>query len=448
LLNEQILACLDDNVEYFNNLLSAKTINTQDQHNALLNAALVASKEIVNLFLSKFNAKEEENLVFHAMCSGDDDWVLHLIQENNIDVVDPKYAFEYYANLLKNPTFLSCLQQEQQTKSSTKSTSLSPATFFRWIPQEINQKCKIRGELLVSFDEIILGLLESLYELPNEVNKKILLNVLSSSKYSCETVARYAYELDRTIGEQFSILYCCKHPEKWHDPYMKEYKKTVITSYAERSLEYIQDQHQKLEAITEKEKWLIMHAREFVLKFLHKNTLKVDGLTVEEKQILDQALVRIEHDKSLRPSTPNRFVIENLEKEKEELEKIFKEEGEINSAQLEKLDIKKLSSSFSLDGNYKEISKHSKEWQEIYEVIGKTPSRKLSRDYNKMFEIFSAILYKQQTKCRWTELPQTFPFSTTVRHYYYEWMSNPEFVEALKNINERSMCYPRAVLKT
>jgi len=151
--------------------------------------------------------------------------------------------------------------------------------------QASTELIEIKGELLTSFNEIILELIENIIEIKDEKIKRLYLHMLFNGNLSCKVVAKCSADLDRVIGEQFSILYCCLYPNKWQEPYMSSYKKFVIDSYVERSSESGKGETQLL-----KENWLMAHAKKFAEEVFAKNNLLQIELTEEESGVYQQLL--------------------------------------------------------------------------------------------------------------------------------------------------------------
>jgi len=281
---------------------------------------------------------------------------------------------------------------------------------------------EIEGEFLISFNEIILGLVENLIEIKDESVKRSYLNIIFNPELSCNVVAKYSADLDPIFGEQFGILYCCLNPKKWSDPYMTTYKKIVIDSYELESSLLKQP----------KESWLIHYAEQFVKELFIQNDIVRITLTVEEESS-QQSLLQSVSVNLTGNIIPTESSLKELEEQKKQIEEIQIDEGYDSDIDFHSL-MKVADHNTSFWS--RKTSRYSDDWRKIYEIIGHTPAQK-PRNEDKIFNIFCAIQYKQQHQCRWKELPQCFPSSATVKHYYYEWKSNSAFIQLLKSINSR-----------
>lgn len=256
-----------------------------------------------------------------------------------------------------------------------------------------------------SFNEIILDLLETFAETESDV-KNQLLNVLLKGELTCGVVAKYAADLDPLLGEKFSILYCCYNGSRWNDLYMKECKNVIFEDYDNPS-----DQSKRT---------VIEYVKQFVIEFLKKNNMNQISMSVAETQAQSEKIGIISRSLREKETSFDTDALTELRQLKEDLGKIYLEEG--SSAELQT----RLSRNVPESQN-KKISQYSEEWKQLYQIIGVSGVNKLPRDENKMFKIYSAIQYKLQHSCRWSELPREFPPSTTVKHYYREWSKQHVF---------------------
>jgi Putative transposase of IS4/5 family (DUF4096) len=295
----------------------------------------------------------------------------------------------------------------------------------------------LSGELLESFNELVLNELEMLADITDECSRNLLMDILLDPTMSTENIAKYAEAIDPIFGKRFAVVYCCMYPEKWDEPFMQSYKKIIINSYIERSTG--KDNSRKDPSLIEKRmQWLKQHGNHLLEQFFEAREIKQVRLNKDETEQKAKKLALIKmvpiDISEIQKDT------ESLKADKESMEILINTEGETGIFKEISSGSSKGATLFRKDTHYclslsawKELNKYDPRWQSIYELIKVTPHGKHLRLAEKMLPIVQAILYKEEKNCRWPELPQHFPPGSTVRHYYYQWKS-ARIVDKIKEI--------------
>ncbi len=303
-----------------------------------------------------------------------------------------------------------------------KENSKKPQSMFFKVKTDAKQL--VKGELLESFNEILLGELEELTDIKEEDVRNLLIDILYEDR-PVEEVVKYVSEAEIDFGKRFAIIYCCLNPHRWEDSWMKDYKTAMLESYVDRSYDMTGKNSIKDKEFIE---GLKDHANFVAKAFLDAKNIQKRTLTKPQLQKKEEILHRIANKSTEIEITED---VKLLEIEKNALKEIISNEGEKN---LRIVDIAKPSIvSSQIPINSWKLTSSYERWNEIYDLIKETPKGHF-RKPDKMLEIVRAVLYKEEKNCPWSELPRrNLPPSSTVRHYYYEWKVNGN-LEKIKQI--------------
>lgn len=417
----ETVSCLTDNPDYL-----AEKIKSLPSHERLalcLNATLVGAATLAEQLFNKEACDPRENtyIVIYAICSGNNEWAKKLIKDYQIEITDEKYNAGFYAKKLnefsklyeelKAKKTFEVSPPEEKAKNVSSASQLTAFSLF-----ESNSSYALTGELLESFDELILGELEILTDLKNENVKRLIHDMLFDPNYTPSEAAKYAATFGGGFGNnQFALIYCCMYPHKWDDPDIKDFKRVIINSYVERATE----DNAPSGAKENKEKWLRLHARLIIKKFIAERQITAIKLTQDELDTKRKKLIYVRGKKIDLAEDAK-----EIEKSKELIEALNKEEGvsgyisedlsSKSSLLLKPLEAKSLPAT---------IDETDPRWDRIYDLIKNTPLGR-NRPENKMLKVVRSILYKESSHCSWAELPQWSLPATTVRHYYYQWRTS------------------------
>ncbi len=427
--DENILSCFTNNKNYIDKIKDR--LSPYERITLCLDAALMGSIEVAETLFDNKNCNPRKNtyLISYAMCSGENGWVKLLINKWEVDIIDPEYCFLNYAELLKNDSLKNYYENRKENSISSNKSSFFPAKSSSSVSRLDSQ---IKGELLESFDELILGELEMLSDIKEESIKNFLVDAIFDSTLSTLEVAKYAFAIDPFIGKRLAILFCCLYPKKWEEPFIKEFKDSVIDSYVKRSLNE-EDKKNDFSIYERRVNWLKIYANNLVRRFFKEREISAIKLTSNKLTEKEETLNIIRNN-----AAELSIEVESIEREKKLIEDIIKDEN--NSGVVHRSISTQPSSLFKAYNQvpieheaWKKLSLSDSRWKKIFDLIKYKPKGVGERSEQKMLRILSAILYKEENGCRWRELPQMFPPESMVRHYYYEW-KNDNKLKDIKNM--------------
>lgn len=301
--------------------------------------------------------------------------------------------------------------------SLTSNSKASIHNNVEMLRKDKEPKYELTGDLLESFEYLILNELESLSDMIDVSDKNLLLDVLFNPDLPIEKVASSAREIDPFFGYRFAIVYCCMYPHRWYDDKIKDFKQVVIDSYVKRTLSDVQNANEAI--VKSLEKWIIQHAHQFIQQFFKERGISKPQLNTAEVEKESAILKDIRY---LWPDLSDD--VKKLIELQNNIASINNNEPEssikgslINNPSV----FKELDKDYKLLKNSWKISLNDSKWQEIYAEIKFTSQKNQLRDESKMHKVIQAILYKEEKKCRWIDIPSGLLPYTTICPYYYKW---------------------------
>jgi hypothetical protein len=287
---------LANNLDNFKDWLNENesTLTLSDKYNLTLRSALCAAHEISAFMFEAYPPCCPDNNYYYlsyAISAKDEEWVLELIKQYKIDILDPKYCFLTYAKRFDQANLITEYHLHvsnsklgpdlRETSRMGFFTSPSPTSFA--IEPKVIKEINPPKSILNLFEKYLLRSLRNLQTL-DESKRQLVIDIIKQGRIPlADAVSKVKFtEIENLLSTDFQILYCSSHPYYWMSVRDTAYYKDLFIKLAKKTLRNssIEGYSLLLMSDTENLSPIINALKKYANRFLKKHIkdLEVKGL--------------------------------------------------------------------------------------------------------------------------------------------------------------------------